>query len=119
MVKSVKFRDPQDTILLVSLVVLAGVLAMDGVDYSKDLVLLVAAGVLTKVGTTGAQPAGESVVAAKEQVLELLARVDEERAAIDASRVEMEKAQAAYAYEVELAKADPALVEADAAGEAA
>lgn len=47
-----RIRDPQDTILLVGVLVVALVLALRGVDYAEVVVSAAVAGVLTKVGTT-------------------------------------------------------------------
>jgi hypothetical protein len=51
-------RDPQDTLLLLSLVALAVLLAVRGVDYAEVVVSAVVAAVATKIGTTGAHPGG-------------------------------------------------------------
>jgi hypothetical protein len=53
-----KVRDPQDSVLLICCLVVALVLALRGVDYASEVVALAVGGVLTKIGTTGAQPNG-------------------------------------------------------------
>jgi len=52
----VTIRDPQDTILLVAVLSLAALLAWRGTEYAEIVVTAAVAGVLTKVGTTGARP---------------------------------------------------------------
>ena len=54
-----RVRDPQDTLLLLAALAVALVLALRGVDYASEVVALAVGGVLTKIGTTGAQPGGE------------------------------------------------------------
>ena len=53
-----RVRDPQDTLLLLAALAVALTLALRGVDYASEVVALAVGGVLTKVGTTGAQPNG-------------------------------------------------------------
>lgn len=54
----VKLRDPQDTLLLVALIAFAVFVVIEGQEYASEIASAVVAGVLTKVGTTGAQPNG-------------------------------------------------------------
>jgi hypothetical protein len=50
-----RLRDPQDSLLLICCLGVALLLALRGVDYASEVVALAVGGVLTKVGTTGAQ----------------------------------------------------------------
>lgn len=51
-----KLRDPQDTVLLLSLVALAVFVVIQEVEWAEVVVGSVITAVATKIGTTGARP---------------------------------------------------------------
>lgn len=56
----IKLRDPQDTLLLLSLVALAVFVVLQGVEWAEVVVGSVITAVATKIGTAGARPGGEA-----------------------------------------------------------